>query len=533
MKHPISALSLLIGGLMIMPTSQASESWFEVELILFERIGETTKQQFKDPFKQFSVSNSIRIVDDAFYGVTKPCPALSQFERFSLMPEPELESETENSALVSDLALSTNEPASVPPEEPIDTVNELLTVQEIEIIDCIAPDDSLLLKAFDIRTERQRQREPLNQALDMAAESTAPNGTQSLAQQLTSEHDQPFEQAPEIDQHADAIISDDNSDVNITTDAVVPPVRYNPDIYVPYPETFNFNGVSYRSITAESRKYQTPLTVFQPIEETPKDDTVTEPSEGQGDTQPVLMHNPDSPYLLDESRLEMTALVKKMRWQKAIKPMLHVGWRQPTLARHLAKPIHLFAGEDYSQTFNENGEDRARLLEEAQAETALNRLDTPVYEDADITVESELLIQPLPTTNIQEIVDELSQQQEPEALPIWRLDGFLTIYLNHYLFIETDFDLRKIEQVKQLIEIDDFDNQTDNTITMTNDSETLPKAFFEQPSKLVNQLTSHPMKQHRRVRSKEIHYFDHANMGMIIQIRRFKIPEPKTDVNSK
>ena len=108
MKHPISTLSLLIGGLMIVPTSQASESWFEVELILFERIGETTKQQFKDPLKQFSVSNSIRIVDDAFYGVTKPCPALSQFERFSLMPEPELQSETDDSGLLYDLALSSN-----------------------------------------------------------------------------------------------------------------------------------------------------------------------------------------------------------------------------------------------------------------------------------------------------------------------------------------------------------------------------------------------------------------------------------------
>ena len=531
MKHPISTLSLLIGGLMIVPTSQASESWFEVELILFERIGETTKQQFKDPLKQFSVSNSIRIVDDAFYGVTKPCPALSQFERFSLMPEPELQSETDDSGLLYDLALSSNEQTPITPEEPVDTVNELPSVQEVEIIDCIAPDDSLLLKAFDIRTERQLQREPLDKVLGMTAESTAPNGMQSLAQQLTSEQDQAFEQASEFDQHTDAIISEDDSEVNMATDTEVPKLRYNPDIYVPYPETFDFNGISYRSITAESRKYQTPLTVFQPIEETPKDDTVTEPPEAQSETQPVLVHNPDSPYLLDESRLEMTELVKKMRWQKAIKPMLHVGWRQPTLARHLAKPIHLFAGEDYSQSFNENGEDRTRLREEAQADTALNQLDSPVYEDtkSDIIVDGEMLIQPLAPINIQEIVDELSQQQEPEALPIWRLDGFLKIYLNHYLFIETDFDLRKIEQVKQLIELDDFDDQTDNTITMTNESE----AVFERPSKLVNQLTSHPMKQHRRVRSKEIHYFDDANMGMIIQIRRFKIPEPITDVNSK
>ncbi len=540
MKHPIRALSLVIGGLMLMPASQASESWFEVELIIFERVGESTKQQFKDPLKQFSATKSIDIVDNAFYGVTKPCPVLSQFERFSLTPLPVLNTQIDSIEPVLDAPALTNDGQTTNTAPASTLEDELIAPPEKTIVECIAPDDSLLTEAFNIREIRQQERLSLDSAKDDSAVSAHTSDTLSLAQQLTS--GSPALITPPLEEEDTTANSTDVSNDLVKPeelDVIAP--TYNPDIYVAYPQTFDFNGVSYQSIPAAERKYQTPLTVFQTIEQLPQDAAIGITKEESDDVQPALVHTPESPYLLDQSRLEMTELVKKMRWQKSTKPILHIGWRQPTLARHLAKPIHLFAGEDFSNQFNEQGQDKARLLVEADALAESKMLDQTdmvanIVEQAvdKLPDEVETINQPLPAINIQEIVAELAQDETTDTKPLWRFDGFLKIYLNHYLFIETDFDLRKVEQVEQQIAADDVDNLSNDTVVMTTESQASNMLeYAQQRTRLVNQLTSHPMKQHRRVRSKEIHYFDHSTMGMIIQIRRFKIPEPITQIASE
>lgn len=540
MKHPIRALSLMISGLMLMPTSQASESWFEVELIIFERIGESTKQQFKDPLKHFSVTKSIDIVDEAFYGVTMPCPVLSQFERFSLTPLPKLDTQPDSiepaleaTAVAIDEQVTNTVPA-------LNVEDELIASPEKIIVECIAPDDSLLTQAFTIRAQRQQERFSLDSAIESVVVSGDINETLSLAQQLVSTDDVSTGLTLE-EESPTTLVSNDTNSFDEADVRDVPSPTYNPDVYVAYPQTFDFNGVSYKSIPAAERKYQTPLTVFQTIEQLPLDGSIALTQDESSDIQPALVHNPESPYLLDESRLEMTELVKKMRWQKSTKPLMHVGWRQPTLARHLAKPIHLFAGEDLSNQYNEQGQDKVRLLAEANA-----LAENQVHEQTGIEATNgeqaalqlpdaeETFNRPLPSINIQEIVAELAQDKTTDPIALWRFDGFLKIYLNHYLFIETDFDLRKVEQVEQLLAADDIVNLSNNTRELTADSPAHSELeVTEQQTELVNQLTSHPMKQHRRVRSKEIHYFDHSTMGMIIQIRRFKMPDPTTEVTSE
>ena len=46
----------------------------------------------------------------------------------------------------------------------------------------------------------------------------------------------------------------------------------------------------------------------------------------------------------------------------------------------------------------------------------------------------------------------------------------------------------------------------------------------------VPELKTIRFEQNRRVISKEIHYFDHPYMGMIVQIRPFNVPEPEVEV---
>ncbi|MGB0832955.1 MAG: CsiV family protein [Psychrobium sp.] len=545
MKHPISALSLLVSSLMFTSTSHASESWFEVEVIVFERLGQQTKQQFKDPVKHFNTEKTIRLVDDAFYGTTAPCPNLSQFERFSLLPKETITDESVESFAEPAVEITT----VISPETAQMSVENVTAEPEIEIIDCVAPDDTLLQQAFIEKAKREEARALLIDS-DVADSAQTVDNTSniSLAQQLTGEQTSPIDEETqsatsentEAEDTADEYTTESLQAQGLNDTEALAPV-YNPDIYIPYPTEFEFNGVHYRAIERQQRRYKAPLTVFQTIEQ---DNIETaEPQINADEDQPALIHNPESPYLLDQSRLEMSELVKKLRWQKDTKPLLHLGWRQPTLARHLAKPIHLFAGEDYSQQFDANGQDKARLAQEAELAKKTLELAGQSQEESveaqhstsDLLGEQNVLPQPLPSTNIEDIVAELKAQHPIEDQPLWRLNGLLKIYLNHYLFIETDFDLRKIEQVKQLINDDMTDEFTEQELVVNNafsnqendatdaeNTDTTPQTRF------VSQLTSHPMKQHRRVRSKEIHYFDHSTLGMIIQIRRFKIPEPPT-----
>ncbi len=67
--------------------------------------------------------------------------------------------------------------------------------------------------------------------------------------------------------------------------------------------------------------------------------------------------------------------------------------------------------------------------------------------------------------------------------PQWQLDGFLKVHLNHYLYITSNLVTRAI-------------GDTDTSV-------------------------SGEFSQFRRVISGEIHYFDHPQIGMLVQIRRF------------
>lgn len=537
MKQSISALSLIIASTLVSPMTHAKQSWFEVEVVLFERLSEKSKTQFVNRIKHYQLGQSITLQDDAFYGTLPPCPTLSQFERFSLLPKPELPLENSQIDEQADIAQEQEASEQAPQQVQIPVIetdpvsNELQidsTVEELNVTQCIAPDDSLLRQAFTIRAQRKAAQQLLDttqSAVDELIVEESTSNSQSLAQQLTTsalnEVTAPETLMPLEDsaQTAQGLINE------------VPEIVFDPDTFIAYPTTFSFNGTNYQAVAKTPRQYQVPLTIAQTLAEikSPSEELITESIE-ESPLAPQLPHDPNGPYLLDEASLQMGQLVKKLRWQKNTKPLLHLGWRQPTFARHLAQPIHLFAGNDLSTVFDQQGQDKVRIAsEQAEVETQ-QQLLTPITA-TELPLDNSLEITPLaPSLDINDIVAELEKQQVIEDKPLWNFDGMLKIYLNHFLFIEADFDLRKVEQVKL------FDQPTQEATlnnVITRQSAPLSLVKNEQLStpeptqnfRYVSQLTSHPMKQHRRVRSKEIHYFDHPNLGMIIQIRRFKVPE--------
>ena len=85
----------------------------------------------------------------------------------------------------------------------------------------------------------------------------------------------------------------------------------------------------------------------------------------------------------------------------------------------------------------------------------------------------------------------------------WSIDGLFNVHLNHYLYITADFNIANMSLAEQA-------------------SKSLIKGEPQQ-------IESIRFSQNRRVISKEIHYFDHPFMGMIVQIRRHKRVLPKVD----
>jgi len=109
------------------------------------------------------------------------------------------------------------------------------------------------------------------------------------------------------------------------------------------------------------------------------------------------------------------------------------------------------------------------------------------------------------TTDISDVMENqastpyLLDMNNPPLPPLqqWFIDGFFKVHLDHYLFINVDFNVYNQNQV--------------NISTKDDDSSKI---------KLVN------FSQNRRVITGEIHYFDHPHLGMIVQIRRFDPSKP-------
>ncbi|MDP2560290.1 CsiV family protein [Psychrobium sp. 1_MG-2023] len=532
MKFTPTTVSLALSAAIFSGVADAADRWFEIELILFKRHGEVTTEQFEPTSVDFSNQRQIRLQQQHLIGAALPCPTLSQFERFELRQASLLSEE------LPKVALATESP-SLSTTDIVDDNN----------VECIAPDETLLSQAYQIKQQRlaeleQQQAGTLTDLLTSPFDALTSNKPD---QEMVEEQSQTTEQeiSKEISLH-------------------------DPSVFIPYPEQFTQNGQTYRATAHLSEIKQTPIEV----------------------AAQALPQTQTSPYLLTADMLRLSRLVKKMRWQKQLTPILHTGWRQPVKARHLAVPLHLFGGKDWSEQYNHDGSHVTSI--------------TPTQPQ-----------QPL-STDLAAIISELESNQ-PSTAQLWELEGLLKIYLNHYLFIETDLDLRTPGQImrpiaqpqpidkpevltlgmmdqlsqslplaklaqlnlgnialpqtapphandqqqkstslvtkankaklkpltqasadknveKETTQVIDSEIKKSQGTTLANDTN-IKRQRVEQSSnnlqatqtvvdapvelEQVPWLLNHRLKQHRKVKSKEVHYFDHPNFGMVIQIRRY------------
>jgi len=480
----------------------AQESWFEVELILFERHGEQSQQIPHLTPRPFVAPNALDVITAQLNPRFDDCPVLTQQQRFELA----------NSTLQSTLATPPVAAQDIP-SLPVDDTGqqELDTLKQSEEIRCHAPDEVNLAQAYEIRAQRLADRE--------LARSLIPELNQERGQQPS----QTLAESPFINDSQSSFVTDD---LDVT--------MFDATTFVPYPLSFSVNDIDYVSVPAYK---ETPLNNVPP--------TIASDS---------LVTESPTTYLLPLENLELLTLAKKMKWQKSMTPILHLGWRQPVYARHLAKQFSLFGGANFSSQFNNDGSEIViddvsdqEIIQDVEPAIAADVLTMAPADSLAFSLAPDLTTVPavdvLPSTSLDDILDELALSSgiEPTVKPLWQLDGLLKIYLNRFLFIETDFELRRpgITRVVARAEVSEEDVEGVNREVNTNtsldgsislitapESEVVENLSPQMPTDVVEVpwLTSARLKQNRRVRSKEIHYFDHPDFGMVIQIRRFKRP---------
>lgn len=211
---------------------------------------------------------------------------------------------------------------------------------------------------------------------------------------------------------------------------------------------------------------------------------------GSGDFQGI-------PYLAEAAALSLTEVADRLRRQRQQHILLHTVWRQAPVTERRAIPSRWFAGENFSPRFDYWGQPKL-----ATAPTAAPLADSnntgQTESMADLLEQIESRRQQLaagvtldqPNTAASD--SSISQNQANLPSEVWQLDGLFKLHLDHYLFVNTDFNLRHLAG---------------------------------------DTLQSINIKQSRRVISGEIHYLDHPKLGIVLQIRRFSpTAEPISDI---
>lgn len=210
-----------------------------------------------------------------------------------------------------------------------------------------------------------------------------------------------------------------------------------------------------------------------------------------------LGEHQNNPYLADDSALQLHEIAQKINRQAGMSLLLHTSWRQTPVTERRAIASRWFGGKNFSHQFDYWN--LPRNVPEASAGAPLasstpSTLHTDAGNDTQMLSQIETLLQQLsansqlPAPPAEQLKAIASEQHHTGNVPeqVWQLDGLFKLHLDHYLFVNTEFNLRI-------------------------------------PSE--NKLNTIYVRQSRRVISGEIHYLDHPHLGIILQIRRFDPPE--------
>ena len=231
-------------------------------------------------------------------------------------------------------------------------------------------------------------------------------------------------------------------------------------------------------------------------------------------------------YLLAEQNLQLKEHFYTLKRNRNLNPLLHIGWRQPGLSKRRSIPVYLFAGANYAERFRYDGSEiiAPEAPVETEQEQDLTSLSAQNVLNLDVNQNIERFMQKLQAGAVVDISKNALTYPNQSNLPdsAWQLDGFVQIHLNHYLFINSEFNFRqpqsKTLDAQQILQQTGLLNER-----KTEQLETTSATDQNNKSEVeVNYLQNYYFKQNRRVYSGDIHYLDHPKFGILIQIRKYR-----------
>ena len=305
---------------------------------------------------------------------------------------------------------------------------------------------------------------------------------------------------------------------------------------------------------------------------------------------------PEKPFLaLDSESFRLIKEAKNIEKSHKYQLLAHFAWRQPVFDKQAAIPVRIAGGFDYQDTFEYSGDkkvilepvlpaeaifsdevnqqsslDGQKVLESSLESLPIEEIDNELTQTNDINLTDDNKDIATEQNDLADAENNLEQNvtgntqdtpTEPAivALPwVPEIDGSLIVFIyRNYLHVNTDmfYRLPAKEEVETFGLNSIFEN-SENSFDAFNSSLTETTTEVDQPirtdlsqSDLVWQyddnflleepqknyrerLFNYPLKQKRRMRSTELHYFDHPLLGMLVVITPYENQpqEPANDI---
>jgi hypothetical protein len=199
--------------------------------------------------------------------------------------------------------------------------------------------------------------------------------------------------------------------------------------------------------------------------------------------------------LLKEDGFRLTEIVARLEESPRYELLLHRAWRQPGLERGKSMPIWLRGGRVFGNEYT-SIDDHIELLESIPQSGGKEPDGQQKHEFDEQTLEALEL----------QMLEQQAQQLHPG---LYVLEGKITVALSRYLHVYTDLVLRRPR-----LSMDQVAN---------NPAQDRYLAAYAADTRI---LDNHRLKEHRRMRSRNLHYLDSPEFAILILITPYEAPEP-------
>jgi len=226
---------------------------------------------------------------------------------------------------------------------------------------------------------------------------------------------------------------------------------------------------------------------------------VSSPSKGDkfldlSSAKSVAAAGADGYELIPPDEFRLLDIVARLVESSRYELLLHAGWRQPGLERDKVLPVWIRGGRIYGNEYT-SIDSQIELIESIPQLNSKQQNEGQDFAFDEQTLESiELQL--------------LEQQSRKQHQGLYELEGKITIALSRYLHTYTDLVLRRPR-----LTVDP---------KLRNAAQDSYLAAYSADTRILN---NHALKEHRRMRSKNLHYLDNPEFALLILITPYEVPE--------